>query len=185
MIFFKRKELLVIITIFVLLFVASYKGYSDAKKRERDIARLLDFGNVTKALETFKRDYDTYPAASDDGKIVACIGEETGYVKNIDGSFKLSKGGKELRTNLVTCDWGKDPLMNELYLEVLPKDPQDDLGVKYIYVSNEDSFQYFGSYELKEMDDYSKDVISLTISCGERLCNFGRSSEDITLEKKL
>lgn len=182
MIFFNKKESIWILVIFLFLLTASYIGYTDAKKRERDITRLLDFGNTAKAIEAFKRDFDTYPLSTENGELIACIGEDTDYIRDDLGRFVVSKAGKPLRSNLIACEWGKDPLMEDLYLEILPKDTQDDEGVKYVYISDGEGFALFGSYETKEMPDYSKDVKEQNTDCGTRICNFVRASQNITLD---
>jgi hypothetical protein len=182
MMFFKKKELLWVSVIFLFLFLASYKGYVDAKKRERDITRMLDFGNTVKAIEAYKRDFDIYPLSDDDGRLIACIGEDTDYLRDKNGNFVVSSAGKRIRSGLEPCEWGKDPLMEDMYLEILPKDTQSSAGVKYIYVSDGENFQLFGSYETKEMPDYSDSVKANNRGCGTRICNFGRASQNITLD---
>jgi len=182
MIFFNKKETVWIAVIFIFLLIASYIGYSDAKKRERDITRRLDFGNTVTAIEAYKRDFDSYPLSDDGGRLIACIGEGTDYLRDKNGNFVVSKTGKQIRADLVACEWGKDPLMEDMYLEILPKDTQSGDGVIYIYVSDGENFQLFGSYETKEMPDYSESLKEQKRECGTRICNFGRASKDITLD---
>ena len=182
MVFFNKKESVWIIVIFLFLLLASYVGYTDAKKRERDITRRLDFGNTVKAIEAYKRDYNTYPLSDDDGRLMACIGEDTDYLRDSTGNFIVSSTGKRIRSNLEACVWGKDPLMEDMYLEILPIDTQSSDGVKYVYVSDGENFQLFGSYETKEMPDYSDSVKANNRGCGTRICNFGRASQNITLD---
>lgn len=182
MVFFNKKESVWIIVVFIFLLLASYVGYTDAKKRERDTTRLLDFGNTVKAIEAYKRDFDSYPLSDNDGRLVACIGEDTDYLRDNYGNFVASAAGKRIRTNLKPCEWGKDPLMEDVYLEILPKDTQTEDGVKYIYISDGENFQLFGSYETKEMPDYSEKLKEQKRDCGTRICNFGRASKDITLD---
>jgi len=54
--------------------------------------------------------------------------------------------------------------------------------VKYIYLSDGENFQLLGSYETKEMPDYSEELKEQKRDCGTRICNFGRTSKDITLD---
>ena len=185
MIFFNKRETVWITVIFIFLLLASYVGYTDAKKRERDITRLLDFGNTVTAIEAYKRDFDSYPLSDDDGRLIACIGEDTDYLRDKNGNFVVSAAGKPIRTDLIPCEWGKDPLMEDMYLEILPEDTQTKDGVKYVYISDGENFQLFGSYETKEMPDYSEKLKVQNRDCGTRLCNFGRASKDITLDKLL
>lgn len=180
-----KNDLVLIGFIFLFTFLANYIGYKQAKIRERDITRLNHLGLIANSLEAYKRDYDNYPQSSKDGKIKACIDENTGYILLSDGSFATSKAGKAIRTNLVECDYGKDPLMDKIYLDLIPEDPKSDEGRNFVYYSNGSDYMLLGSYEAREQADYREDLRFFGLMCGNEFCNVVKLSSGAILENLL
>lgn len=85
-----------------------------------------------------------------------------------------------LLIDFIPCEWGKDGLFDPVdasrpaYINPLPDDPQEALGLTYIYVSNGKRYQIFGSLEDNSQAEYDKKIVARNISCGTRICNFGR-----------
>ena len=61
------------------------------------------------------------------------------------------------------------------FLQATPQDPQTGKGLKYIYISNGRRFQIYAGLEDKNQDEYSAAIEKRNISCGTRICNFGRA----------
>src|SRR3989344_3639173 len=61
------------------------------------------------------------------------------------------------------------------FLQTTPQDPQTGKGLKYVYISNGRRFQIYAGLEDKNQDEYSAAIEKRNISCGTRICNFGRA----------
>jgi hypothetical protein len=169
--FIKRQEIFGIFLILLMIFFVSYLNYLNSLKRQRDFIRLLDMGNTASAIEKYKADYDSYPKSTGDGRIIACIGEDTDVLKDKFGQLVTSSSGKWLRMNLIPCEWGRDPLESEVYLEILPKDPKDHKGIKYVYESDGASFLLYGAYESKSVAGYNEEIAKSGKVCGTLPCS--------------
>lgn len=161
---FSRQEAVAVLVILATLFVVSFFNFQTALMRSRDLQRKNDNGYLTKGLEEFKSDFAFYPPSTKDGKISAC------------------NGG---------CVWGKDPLrdMSDLsyppYMTLIPWDPDTSLGASYTYVSDGEHYQILAALEDKSDVEYNPQIAALHIMCGTRICNFGRASMGVPLDKTL
>ena len=176
---FSKQEFLVVSFILTIIVVISLYNFSIAKRRGRDAQRKNDIGSITDALNKYANDFAVYPAPSD-GKIVACLGEEIWYELQAKTFFALKP-----------CEWGKDALRDvndpdyPAYLQTIPIEPQSNEGLTYTYLSNGKRFQILASLEGEEEDEYDPAIEARGISCGVRLCNFGRSSGRTPLDRSI
>jgi type II secretory pathway pseudopilin PulG len=143
-----------------LIMFATIINLQNSFRKSRDAQRQGDVQTVANALEVYFKDMGEYPA-SDNGKIVGC-------------------GPVKART---TCEWGE--VFHEEYLRNLPRDPQFADGGSYRYVSDGKRFQLYASLESMSEPEFSKKIIALSISCGNKICNFGRASGNTPLDKTL
>lgn len=169
---FSKEELVAVVVIFLILGGISTPNFISSLMRGRDQNRKDDMGNITKFLSTYQGDFNSYPLSTEDGKIVAC--------KRPEDTVEVDKKGN-LIVDLIPCVWGKDKIVDltpgstKVYIEVLPGDPLLDKGVTYKYFSDGARFQIFAALENEKDPEYDEKVIKRNISCGERICNLGRS----------
>ncbi len=72
------------------------------------------------------------------------------------------------------------------YLKRAPKDPGTKNGYSYLYFTNGKFFQLYASLEGKtDESQYNEAVQKLNFMCGNFVCNFGRSSGNIPLDKSI
>lgn len=167
---FTRQEKNIVAAILLVIFIAAFFNYQVAIRRGRDNQRKNDMGDLANALGVYKERNGFYPLSSEDGKIKACLDRPLAPDEN-------------LMVIAQSCEWGKDQLGN---VRGLPHDPQDKSGVSYHYISNGNYFQVFGALEGDEAE-YDQKVVNRNISCGKRICNFGKASDktplDISIEE--
>lgn len=174
----KRDVLIYFLLPILIVLVANLRGFAVSYARMRDIQRNLDIGFLVNGLAQYKSDYGQFPQATDDGRIIACRGETTGFAKTADNQMIFENGAKKPKIkNLVACDWGNsylgDPLDENAprYVSIIPKDPLTAKGVVYKYVSNEQSFALYSHFEINHDIGYDK---SIKIKCGTKRCNLVR-----------
>lgn len=186
---FNKEESIAIFIILLLISVISFRNFQLALRRSRDSDRKQDLSRVSEALRFYQDDFGFFPPSDEEGRIVAC---------NKDGSpveIELESDETGLEEQLLEvfepCEWGSDSLRDEndldypAYMAGLPKDPQWEKGMKYIYRSNTRHFQIYASLEGEGEDEYNPDIVEFGVGCGERICNFGKSSGAIPLDKTL
>ncbi len=181
---FTRSELTSILVIFAVLAVISIPNFVVSLRRARDQTRKDDLGSLVYALDSYYEDFGEFPPAAPGGRIMACKKPGDKAVKNEKGKFVV---------NITPCDWGKDSLADlseesgKVYMKILPRDPQFDKGVTYIYFSNKARYQIYASLEVENQPENDPKVVARKISCGTRICNLGRSFEqtpvDISIEQ--
>lgn len=177
------KESLKVFLVFLLVLTASFYGFSEAKRRERDLKRNADISAVAQALEAYRQAFGYYPQSSDDGRIIACAGENTKVLKDRSG-FEVREPGavRDKLVNLVPCDWGNDALRDAVdgnypaFLELIPQDPLSDNGYSYRYDFKDGKYYVYVSYETKRMPDYNKNILLQKIDCGIAFCNAARTN---------
>jgi hypothetical protein len=193
---FNRKETFGIVLILAFIFFLSYFNFLNSLMRSRDLQRRDDLTALAQALDKFYSDEDfgIYPPASADKKIVACIPEGTTYeqIKEVVGN-RPKENKKKIFPLLTGCAWGDssltDPSDNtrEQYLSVIPRDSKSSEGYSYIYFSTGKHFQVYGAYEGRGMPEYDAKIVARGLSCGNKICNFGKASRgtplDISLEE--
>jgi len=182
---FTRNEAIGVFLIFFLTFIFTLKGLSVAERRERDARRRDDLGLISDALYKFHQDFGFFPP-DEAGKIKMCRGSE--FEKFLLDFSLTQKLEREAFLNaLVGCKWGEDSLANPIegnvYLSNLPKDPSEDKGVSYLYLSNTRRFQIYAYLEGEEAETgYNKAVVERNLACGSKVCSFGKSSGDTPIE---
>jgi hypothetical protein len=187
--FFTKEESGVIVLILLLIGVVSFNNFRLALRRSRDSDRKQDAARVADALRFYKEDFGFYPPSSESGRIVAC--SKNGGQVEIDLEEKEMSLEEQLLGIFDPCEWGNDALKDITdpdyppYMKGLPKDPQWEKGIKYIYRSNTKHFQLYVSLESDEEDEYNEDIVEYGVMCGERVCNFGKSSGAVPLDKSL
>lgn len=167
---FTKSEAISLIVIFTILILIAVPNFGVSLRRSRDQVRRDDLGALHKALEDFNKDLRKFPQSSSDGKILACLAP--GYVPTKD-----AKGNWII--NYVACNWGTDAFTDVIsgkkYMSLLPRDPDWQRGVSYIYKSNGHMYQLFASMEGMDEAEVDPAIIARNISCGSRICNVGRS----------
>jgi len=177
--FFTKQESLIVGLILLAIIAASIPNFATSIMRARDSQRKNDLGNLKNALASFQNDLGSYPLSSTDGKILACNPLER----------KTAKG--EIFIEYGPCNWGKDALADELdpsyppYLKVLPQDPKSQKGAYYLYLSNGARFQVYAHLEVEADEEYDPKIVARGLACGNKICNFGKSSGDTPLEKSI
>jgi type II secretory pathway pseudopilin PulG len=175
-----KKDIVVILFVFFLVFLSNYVGFSNSLKRQRDIQRILDIGKIESGLRSYRSEYGAYPLSTDDGRILACPGPNTKYVTDETGKPVVTTFKKSKLKNLIPCEWGKDSLWDATdinypaYIDGLPKDPMGEKGYKYIYRSDGNGFEIYGHLELREHKEFDNLILKKNIDCGKVTCNFGR-----------
>ena len=67
----------------------------------------------------------------------------------------------------------------------VPKDPSTPNGRSYLYLTDGKFFQLYASLEGSGESEYSQKVYNLNLKCGKFVCNFGRGSGGIPLDKSI
>jgi type II secretory pathway pseudopilin PulG len=166
---FSKSELKAILAIFLFLIAISVPNFVVSLRRARDAQRKADIGSIQDALYRYQADFGTFPL-SIDGKIAAC---EPVSFKEVN----------KIKTPVFSaCDFGKSSLADlsdssyPAYLKLIPNDPQAKKGRTYYYFSTGSRFQIYGSLEGHDEAEYDVSIVKRGISCGEVICNFGKSS---------
>ena len=176
---FSKEELLVVGFILLMIVAVSIPNFATSIKRSRDSQRKNDLGNLKNGLASFQNELASYPLSSFDGRILAC-----------DSVEKQTPKGESL-IEYGPCDWGKDALKDELdrtypaYIKTLPQDPKWEEGASYLYLSNGARFQVYAHLEVESDEEYDPKIVARALACGDKICNFGKSSGDTPLEKSI
>ncbi|MFC1710220.1 hypothetical protein ACFL0F_01070 [Patescibacteria group bacterium] len=186
---FKRQEILGVAVILFAITLITYINILISLRNERDLIRNLDVSAIAKGVVMYNSDYGFYPT-SKDGKILACADENTSVLKdeNKQPVYFSKSAKKPMLKNLIVCEWGQDALLDVTdtsypsYITTIPKDPRQENGYSYLYLSDGDNFQILGSFEGKSQDEYDSKIKALKISCGAKICNFGKTSMEIIKE---
>ena len=175
---FSKEELLAVGVILLAIVLISFKNFKVSLRRARDAQRKNDIGAIANGISRYGNDFAVYPLASGDGQILAC-----------SPRVSTNKVGKEI-VEFEPCEWGKDSLRDALdltypsYIEVLPSDPKGDLGVSYLYLSSSQNYQVYAALEGVDEDEYDPNIVARNLTCGVKICNFGRSS-GVPLDKSI
>lgn len=186
---FTKEEIRITGIILTVLVVVSLLNFRVALRRGRDADRKTSLGEVYSALNQYQNDFGFFPPSTTDGKIVACKREDIDYEKGISLSTKKTRSELLLEI-FAPCEWGKDSLADitdptyPSYISTLPKDPYSQKG-GFFYVSNTEEFQLYGALEGKNEAEYDESITFLGLSCGERICNFGKATGAVPLDKTL
>lgn len=188
--FFSKNETFGILIILTLILIASLYNFRISLRRARDAQRKADLGQIANAVGAFQNDFGFYPPSLD-GKIVACKKDGVdNYIKD-KGELSLKDSEIDLFEIYAPCEWGKDSLSDVFdleyppYLGTLPMDPHSSTGAYYTYISNGNRFQLYAGLEGKDEDDAQSVIAERNVSCGVRICDFGRASGATPLEKSI
>ncbi len=185
---FTRKELSTTVLILILILGLSLYNFKQAIRRSRDNVRKDDITYLRNQMLTFRDKAGYIPYSTDDGRIRACA---PGNIDQLIAQLKEKKiTMKDYLQSLEPCEWGNSKLIDYLsetsYADNIPRDPLFDEGLSYRYVSNGKFFQFYahleGEDEEVEVDDA---IIRLSISCGSELCNYGKTYDQVPLDKSL
>lgn len=149
-------------SILVVLITVITFNMSISLRKGRDATRKNDMSAVQKALDLYYQKYSVYPLSNDKGQIVGCFEDEVVTDK---------KTGLPL--NAVECIWGVSKFEN---ITSLVRDPDDQKGTSYLYISDGNSYRFLVSLEGKDEDEYNPSVILKNLQCGMKICNYERSS---------
>lgn len=168
---FTKKEVIGLSVIFLVLFLMSFPNFALSIKRQRDSVRKSGLGNITTWVKEFQEAYSYFPYSTDDGRMIACLKEGETALFDKDGL---------LTNTFVPCGWGEKSILGDL-----PKDPDWDKGVSFVYLSTGTNYQIYSALEDAGDDEYSKSVYGRNLNCGSRICNTGRSSKNAPVDKSL
>lgn len=167
--FFSKSEFKAILVILAGLVLISTPNFIVSLRRARDAQRKADIGSIQDSLYRYQADFGSFPL-SIDGKIAAC---EPVTFKEVTG----------IKTPVFSaCEWGKAALADlsdssyPPYMKLIPNDPQSKGGPAYYYLSDGGRFQIYGALEGKSEDEYDSAIIKRGLPCGNKICNFGKSS---------
>jgi len=178
---FSKTETVWLVVIFTVLVTISIPNFIVSIKRAKDQMRRDAMGALSTALSGYHADFEAFPLASPDGRIMDC--EKPG-----DKPF-LDKNKKWI-FNFVPCDWGRDSFSNLItgnpYISILPADSDYQKGVKYLYFSDGNRYQIYAAMEVADEAEIDPKIIARKLDCGGRTCNIGRSVNvpiDISIEE--
>ncbi len=183
---FTKNELVAAVVILLTTFSLTFYNLRISIRRSRDVQRRSDLGAISDALHKFQEGFGYFPESSE-GKIKMCKAD------NFDEIVERIKGQSEFDRKLYfeglrSCVWGKDyfrDLLDEnyqAYLDIIPQDPKEAEGINYLYLSNTNRFQLY-SYLEGENDEtgFNEGIVKRNLKCGDKICNFGKSSGDTPL----
>lgn len=179
---FNKQEFSVVSLILAVLVVAIFVNLQNSYRKSRDMRRKEDVRAVHDALMAFHNDFAYFPASDEQGRILACLTDTVNPPLDELGNVIYEP-----------CNWGEDAFRDVFdteyspYITSLPSDPHTDQGVRYRYISNGTHFQLYASLEGEGEAEYDEKIVNRSLSCGTRICNFGRSFSttplDISLEE--
>ncbi len=188
--FFTKNELISVTIIFIIVGAFTFSGLKTSIRRSRDAQRRADLGSISDALHKYQEEFGFFPP-SENGKIKACKGDD--FDQKLEEIKKEEKFDRnKFFEALSTCEWGQDSLIDvsedsrEPYLKTIPADPKGGVGISYLYLSNTGRFQIYAFLEGGEEEaGYSQTIVSRNLSCGNKICNHGKSSGDTPLDKSI
>lgn len=167
---FTRSEIISVAVIFVILVAVSIPNFAISLRRARDQERRDEMGALVTSLDAYVADTRTLPLASADGHIMDCLAPGDKPIKNSKGFWVV---------NPIPCVWGKDALADlitgKIYLAILPRDPDYQKGVVYLYFSDGSRYQIYAAMEGMDESEVDPKIIALGLKCGVKICNVGRS----------
>ncbi|KKR28619.1 MAG: hypothetical protein UT61_C0045G0005 [Candidatus Woesebacteria bacterium GW2011_GWA1_39_8] len=189
--FFSKREFFGVFIIFAVLVVITLKNLQVAERRARDAQRRSDLGSLSNAVGKYYEDFGFFPLTTSDGSIQACRGANYDeLIKSL--SQEMSFNRQKYLEGLVGCEWGKASLVDlqdssyPAYLKTIPEDPLTDEGLYYFYISDGRFYQVYAYLEGEESEDgYTPGIVARNLSCGEKVCNFGKAYGETPLDKSL
>lgn len=180
--FFSKNELKIVGSILFIISFISFFNFRLSIRRARDNQRKNDLTMLKFALGEYNRYMGAYPLSSDNGKIIACKGNDT-YFDEVLKTW----------VNLRACDWGKDNLVNisdsdiPIFISPIPIDPKNMEGISFTYLSDGARCQLLAYLEGVDEAEFDPIIQKRNINCGNKICNFGiapgNTPLDISLEE--
>lgn len=171
---FTLIELLLVIAILGILSSVSLATFFNSISKGRDSERKNAVSVLSKAIETYKSDFGTYPDDGDNGEILGCMASEDGEFvacPTADSRFKYFKNGEEV-----------------VALSKYPVDPVTGRSFRYEYIPasyevgpeilTQESFALYAALEnLSDKDakkniDGTIDPAGWGVLCGTVNCNY-------------
>lgn len=187
--FFNREELYKVGAILAVLLVVFLFNIRVSLRRARDAQRTADIGSISASLERYSADFGFYPPSAN-GKILACKGPSfDAYLQQAELESKFNSD--KFFAALSPCEWGVDKLADlgnssTIYLASIPKDPKYSQGYSYLYFSNTKRYQIYAYLEGGNSEDaYNQGVVERNLPCGSNICNFGKASSKVPLDKSI
>lgn len=187
---FTKSELKGVLLILFALLVATLSNLRISIRKARDAQRRADLASITNALNKYQEEFGFYPH-SEDGKIKACEAENFEEVIQML-SQKKERSYQDFFAAMRPCQWGEDELKDifsktsSVYLSPIPQDPKQTQGIEYLYISNTRMFQLYAHLEGGKPEiGYDEKILSRNLNCGDKICNFGKSSGVTPLDKSL
>lgn len=140
---FTLIELLIVFAILGILATLGVGSFQTARLKARDVNRKSDLATISKSLEAYVNDHQSYPGSS--GGSIICI------------------------TPATTCQFG-DPFADAqgtLYAAKLPTDPIADQD--YVYESDGITYTLYARLENEQDPDVNSGI---TTQCGGATCNY-------------
>lgn len=176
--FFSKKELKIIGSILFIISFISFFNFRISIRRARDNQRKNDLGVLQSSLEKYNHMVGVFPLSSEDGKILACRGDDTYFDQKL-----------KVWVNVKACVWGKDVLRDfsetEILMNPIPTDPKNEEGMSFLYISNGTRYQVFAHLEGKDEAEYDTKIEQRGLMCGNEVCNYGRTYGSTPLDKSL
>lgn len=167
---FSKHETISLVVIFLILLAVSVPNFVLSLRRSRDQVRRDDLGALESTLGEYYKEFGVFPPSSQDGLILGCL-------RQGDTPYQDKKGNWIF--DPIACNWGvdafKNPISGATYMSSLPRDPDWEEGASYLYISDKDRYQLFATMEGKNEADIDQRIIERNLSCGNQICNIGRS----------
>lgn len=185
---FSRTELSVTVVALVAIIGLSLFNFKQAIRRSRDNVRKDDITYMRNQLLTFRDEAGYIPLSTDDGRMKACAPPNISTLREQLENNEITM--KDYLSSLEPCEWGNSKLIDLVtetyYVDNVPKDPLFEEGYAYKYISNGTFFQLYAYLEGEgEEDEISPAVAARKLECGTVICNFGKTYEQVPLDKSL
>ena len=150
---FTLIELLVVIAIIGILSAIGINNFMTARIKAVDAQKKSDLQTISKGLEAYMNDHQSYPSSNASGKII-CQGAST------------------------TCDW--NTVFTDGTSTYIPKLPADPNGYTYIYSSTGKNYTLYAHLNNSDDPQINASVVAQNISCGGSvICNYKITSSNL------
>lgn len=179
---FKTSEIIIFLGTIVAILILTFFNFKASEMRQRNENRSANLDAIVEAMKKFNKVFGFYPVSSPDHKIVACADEHT----------IIRRGTKDF-IKPVACEWETDNFSEDAtdeslapLLTIIPTDPSSADGVRYHYISDGKNFQIYAAYEGKPKLEYKESVRKLGLTCGNKICNGGKTnSEEVAIDQPI
>ncbi|GEM_PF-1430624 len=160
-----KREFSFIGLVIICIMSATLINLSASYRKSRDNERKNALGDIVRRVGDFQKTLATFPLSDDNYAIVGCNG------------FRDELG----RWFFKSCTWGENSV-NSPFFDPLPQDPySNEKGRRFVYISNGKTFQIYTALERTNDEEYDPQIVARNISCGDVVCNAGRTNGDISI----